>query len=109
MIRPGSLDKRITFQRFEPQENDFGEPVASGEPDVIGKTWAKVIYGKGSERRAAAAEGNALPATFQVRDSALTRSIDTTMQIAFDGAHWDIESNVPWCKDGREITAVRLP
>jgi head-tail adaptor len=107
MIRAGSLDKRIMFQWMETRENEFGEPVAHA-PQVLGKTWAKVIYGKGSERRAAAVEGSALPATFQVRDSALSRSIDTSMQIAFDGANWDIESNVPWGRDGREITATRL-
>lgn len=108
MIRAGELDERIAFQRIEATENDFGEPIPGGEPVIVGRTWAKVIYGKGVERRAVAAEGNSLPATFVVRDYALTRGITTDMQIEFDGGSWDVESNIPWGRDGREITAVRL-
>ncbi|MBH9537523.1 head-tail adaptor protein [Novosphingopyxis sp. YJ-S2-01] len=107
-MKAGPRDDLITFQRYKQTENSFGEPEDADEPTAIGEAYAEVIYGKGSERREAAKESAKVPATFRVRANTLTRSIRTGDQIAFDGAVWDIESNVPLDRDGREITATRL-
>lgn len=98
-------DTLIALERASTDQNGYGEEIETwGE---VGKEWASVVYGRGSERRQAAMEQASQPATFYVDDNALTRSITTADRIALDGT-WDIESNVPSAnRVEREITAVR--
>ena len=95
----------ITLERATTERNGYGEEIETwGE---VGKEWANVVYGRGSERREAAMEQASQPATFYVADNALTRSIMTTDRIVLEGP-WDIESNVPSAnRVEREITAIR--
>lgn len=106
-MRAGPRKDLIVFQKYVQTENSFGEPVKADTPTEIGRAYAEVIYGKGSERREAALESATLAATFRVRADSMTRAITAGDEIAFDGGVWDIESNVPLDRDGREITATR--
>ncbi|TXC73962.1 head-tail adaptor protein [Sphingorhabdus soli] len=102
----GERDRLIVFQAVTSAENDFGEPVGTGFAEV-GREWAKITYGTGSERREAGIEGNDLPATFRTLQNAMTRSITTKHVIYFDGAVWDITSAVPWKREDMDFTAQR--
>ena len=106
-LQAGQLRDRITFQRYEQTEDDFGGLVDATEPTIIRHAWAQVIYGKGSERREAARESASVPATFLVRADSVTRGIGPDVQIAFGGATWDIVSAVPFGRDGMEFTATK--
>ena len=97
----------IVFQRFGTSEDAFGEPSAGAEPEKIGEAYADISYGRGEERRGAALESAKVPATFRVLATSMTRMIGTSDEIAFDGANWDIESNVPYNRRWRDITATR--
>lgn len=100
---------RIVFQRA-------GAPVDDGMTTVPGAfadfatEMADVRFSKGSERREAAQEGASAPATFIVLSNVKTRSISVTDRIVFDGANWDIVSNIPSREfnAGREIEATRV-
>ena len=96
----------VTFLRSRKVENDFGEPVDGG-PTALGREWAQVNYGRGVERREAAMESAKVPATLRVRANSLTRSVNTGDVVTFDDGEWDIESNVPFGRGWRDITAVR--
>lgn len=106
MQRAGERTTLITFHRFGTSENDYGEPVKSDTPTVLGRALAKVFYGRGDERRRAAAEGATIAATFAVPATTTTRSITTEDQIFFGGP-WDIEGIVPRGMHEIEFTAVR--
>lgn len=97
----------IVFQRYGSSEDAFGEPSADPVPEKIGEAYADISYGRGEERRKAALESAKVPATFRVLATGLTRAIGTSDEIAFDGAGWDIESNVPYSRRWRDITATR--
>lgn len=85
----------------------MGEPVDDASYPLICKEWARVIFGRGSERRAAAIEGSDQPATFIVLANAKTRSISVGDVIVFDDAHWDIQNKSPLDRAEIEFTAVR--
>lgn len=97
----------IIFQRYGSSEDAFGEPSANAVPEKIGEAYADISYGRGEERREAARESAGVPATFRVLATSMTRAIGTSYEIAFDGATWDIESNVPYNRRWRDITATR--
>ena len=105
---PGASErnKRVTFQRYETAENSFGEPVANAEPVDLGKALAHVFYGRGAERRAAAAESASMAATFKVLSTTTTRSVRVSDVISFQG-QWDIEGIAPIGRTDLEFTAVR--
>ena len=105
MIAGGALDKRITIERFTVTTDDYGGEVKAWATYCT--AWANVTFGKGDERRQAAQEQASLTATFRVRANATTAAIATTDRIQFDGAAWDIASNVPYKREGRDITAIR--
>lgn len=94
MTPAGQRDKRITFQRATRTRSSLGTATAGAWGD-IGARWAKVLYGSGSERRAASVEQAVQPATFRVLADTLTRGILTTDRIAFDGLVWDITNIAP--------------
>lgn len=104
-LSSGELDKRISIERATVTTDGYG-----GEDKVWTEfcpAWAKVINGRGDERRSAAQENASLAATFRVRANSKTRDVATTDRIVFDGAAWDISSNVAFGTDGRDITAIR--
>lgn len=99
-------DRLITFKREVATESGFGEPEIASL-STIGKAWANVAYGKGSERRAAGIEGSDLPATFITLQNPMTRAIEPSHVIEHNGGLWDITSAAPFERDEIEFTAVR--
>jgi SPP1 family predicted phage head-tail adaptor len=101
----GALDRKIVIQRATVTDDDYG-----GEVEVWAefcKCWARINFGRADERRAAAQEQASLTATFRVRQNAKTRAILMTDRIVYDGANWDITSNVAFDRTGRDITGIR--
>jgi head-tail adaptor len=104
-MRAGTLRDLIIIERPTISADDYGGEV---------KTWAvycqraaAVIYGRADERRAAAQESASLAATFRIRSDPATDKIAVTDRLVFGGSIWDISSNVPLGRDGRDITAIR--
>lgn len=106
MTGAGELDRRIRFERQGPPIDD-GTTRQPGDWAEWCKAWAKVNYGRGDERRAAAQENAGVPATFRVRASTETDAVTVKDRIVFDGAAWDITSNVPFGRFFRDVTAKR--
>lgn len=108
-LETGKLDKRVMFERATVTENSHGDEVPTwAEIGGVGKgkRWAQVFWGRGSERRQAAQEQASVTATFRVRADSLTKAVTETDRLMFEGAAWDITSNVPFERDGRDVTAV---
>jgi head-tail adaptor len=100
------LDRRVSIEAFTETEDALGTPVKAWAEDR--RLWASVSYGRASERRLAAQEQSALPATFYFRSSAFTRGMTPgSHRLVFDGQTWDVESVVPSVKrkDWVEVTA----
>jgi SPP1 family predicted phage head-tail adaptor len=104
-LSAGSRDRRIRFERATVAVDSHGAEVPTWGD--VGGAWAQVLFGTGQERREAAQEQATAPATFRVLANPLTKGITAKDRIRFDGSAWDIVSNVPLGRDGREITAVR--
>ncbi|KZY90846.1 MULTISPECIES: head-tail adaptor protein [unclassified Erythrobacter] len=106
MARIGRRDQRVTLQRYTTSSNDYGEEVETWGD--IGTEWAAVFYGRGSERRQAAMEQGAQPATFQFLSNPVTRSLTIRDRIMHAG-QWDIVGISPDAPDRGllEVTAVR--
>ncbi|MEG3177047.1 phage head closure protein [Sphingomonas sp. RB3P16] len=101
----GELDRRVVVERATTETDDYGGEVKTWSQWC--KPWAKITYGRAEERRQAAQEEASLVATFRVRDNAKTSDIRTTDRIVYENAVWDISSNVPFNRTGRDITAIR--
>lgn len=106
MIKAGELDRRISIERKAVASDGYGGEVETWTD--IARPWAKVINGSGTERRAAAQVSATLSATFRVRSNAVTIAVTPVDRIQYDNALWDISSNVPYGRDGRDITATRV-
>ena len=106
MRSAGDLNERISIERDTPTRDDYNEEVSDWAE--IGKRWAKVWYGSGSERRESAAEREMQRATFQCRHDATTSNVTVKDRIVFDGSIWDIR-NVSKMRDRGlvEFTAMR--
>lgn len=106
MTTAGRRDQLVTFERFTATENDYGEQVETWGTYAI--AWAAVFYGKGDERRQAAAEQRVQSATFNVLDYAETRALTLQDRLQHDGV-WDIVGIAPDTprRGEIEITATR--
>lgn len=104
-VSAGELDRRIRFERRVTGRDDYGGEVTIWS--LLCLASAKVMFGRGDERRSAAQENASLPATFRVRHNARTAAVKPADRIVFDGGLWDIKSNVLFERDGRDITAIR--
>ena len=87
MPRIGRRDKLVMLERSSLVKYEHDEEVDAWAP--IGKEWAAIFYGRGDERRQAAAEAASQTATFQMLANSRTRSLTTSNRIAFEGL-WDI-------------------
>lgn len=101
----GKRDTRIAFERGVPVEDDHGEEVPAWAE--IGERWAAVLWGRGEERREAAREGGAQPATFVVLADSLTRTVLVTDRITGAGGTWNIRGIAPRAGAEIEFSAVR--
>ena len=107
MLPAGPRDKRIAFQAASGSADDYGESAPSWATIADGERWAAVFYGRGEERRQAAATGGAQAATFVVLADEVTRTVTLAHRILFAGVGWDIRSIAPRGRAEIEFTAVR--
>ena len=106
MPRIGRRDQLVTLERFGFSRNQYDEEVEDWAE--IGKEYAAVYYGRGDERRRAAADEAAQTATFGMPANPVTRSLKPKDRIQHGGV-WDIQGVSPDTpKPGDiEITATR--
>lgn len=107
MPRIGRRDQLVTLERATSSQDSYGEEQATWA--TIGQEWAAVYYGRGNERRQAAMEHGAQPATFAMLSNPITLGLQVTDRIQHAGAAWDIEGialDTP-SRGHLEITATR--
>ncbi|WP_370180206.1 head-tail adaptor protein [Alteriqipengyuania sp.] len=102
----GRRDRKIVFRSNGPTKSATGEMVPGGG-DVIATAMAQVNFGKGSERRQAAAESSEATATARVPATARTKAVTAEHIAEMDGATWNVTGNVPWGRGERDITMIR--
>ncbi|MBT0667073.1 hypothetical protein HT136_01660 [Novosphingobium profundi] len=85
----------------------MGEPTDDETYPQICREFVQIIYGRGSERRAAAIEGADQPATFIALSNSGTRQVGTKNLVMFDGDFWDIVNVAPLGRVEIEFTAIR--
>ncbi|MHC2573972.1 head-tail adaptor protein [Rhizobium leguminosarum] len=105
----GSLDRRITIERFiEAGRNAFNEPVASWTS--VGSFWGRRRDLSDGERQASGTIDSFLVSRFVVRSNGVTRTVTPVFRVVYDGSIWNIQG-VKETSEGRsrfiEITAVR--
>ena len=89
MTPAGQFNKKIGFERNGAGRSALGG-VAAPSWSSLGTRKAKVLYGTGAERRAAAGEQAVQPATFRVRADSLTLTVTQKDRITLDGLAWDV-------------------
>ncbi len=105
-MKKGKLKDRIRIEVRSASEDGYGGE--QEEWSLFGMSWAAVYYGTGSEQRAAAQEGAAQAASFEVPANQRTGAITATdHRIIFAGAAWDVTAKIPLGRDGYRLTAVR--
>ncbi|KPH66898.1 head-tail adaptor protein [Novosphingobium sp. ST904] len=85
----GPRDKLVTLQRYTATEDDYGEDQPMIWPE-FGREWARIIWGRRSERREAAQMQAQQAATIQVLDNSSTRSLRAQDRFAWNGMIFDI-------------------
>ena len=95
MTPAGQRNKAIVFQRNAAGRSALGGKAAPSWQALGASRLAKVLYGSGAERRAAAGEQAVQAATFRMLADSLTRSVTVMDRIAFDGLAWDITNIAP--------------
>lgn len=99
------LDRLIAFHRATSTRDGYGEEPLTWS--LLAEEWAGVRWGRGDERRQAAAVSAPQTATFIVRNNERTRAVRVTDRIAFDGSAWNIGGIADLTAAEIEITAVR--
>lgn len=84
----GRRDQLIELQRAVADQDQYGEEVLVWA--TLGKEWAAVFYGRGDERRQAAAEQGTQAANFQMLANLTTLGLKIEDRIVLDGRVWDI-------------------
>ena len=98
----------VTLERATTVRDDYNEETESWAQ--VGEEWAQVFYGRGDERRQAAAELASQTATFQMDANETTLALAENDRLQADGRIWDIRGIAPHTpRHGDvEITARRL-
>ena len=81
-------DQLITLQRFTATQDEYGEETQTWTD--YGKEWSAVFYGRGDERRQAAAEQGTQAANFQMLGNLTTLGLKIEDRLVLDGLVWDI-------------------
>lgn len=89
----GARHTLISFQRATTTQDDYGEEVSTWT--TLATEWAQVFWGRGDERRQAAAEQGSQSATFQVLSNGNTRSLTLRDRLVMDGFIWDVVGIAP--------------
>lgn len=85
----GKRDKLLMVQRHTAGQDDYGEDAPASWTD-LGKEWARIIWGRGSERREAAQMQAQQTATIQVLDNSRTRGLGARDRFVWNGMNFDI-------------------
>lgn len=91
-FRAGERNKLVIIQRATTAKDAYGEQIESWAE--IGREWAAILNGRGNERRQAAMEQGAQPATFHMLSNTLTRDLRLTDRLIAQGVVWDIRGVV---------------
>jgi SPP1 family predicted phage head-tail adaptor len=100
-------DSLIKVERATVTQDDYGEEIETWAQAF--QEWARVFYGRGNERREAAADRSEMPITFSVLANINTRTITARDRIRYDGLIWNIEGVAPVTRGEIEITAIAAP
>jgi head-tail adaptor len=106
MMDSGARDQLVTMLRETATRDEFNEPVLTWEP--IGKQWARVFYGRGDERRAAAAEERQQVATFLFPTNIVSKGLLVTDRLENDSGQWNIVKTSPVTRSHMEIEAALI-
>jgi SPP1 family predicted phage head-tail adaptor len=106
-MKAGTRDRLIVIERATVVQDGFGEEIPTWAE--VSREWARVFYGRGNERREAAADRSEMPITFSVLANSNSRAIVATDRIQYDGLIWNIEGVAPVSRGEIEITAVAAP
>lgn len=102
----GRRDKWIVIEKRDVVKDAYG-----GEAETwseLCRLWSDVLFGAGGEQRAAAQDGAAQAASFDVLASAASREITVLdHRIGFDNAIWNIPAKQPLGRAGFRLTAIR--
>lgn len=96
----------MAFQRALTVQDEYNEAIESGW-HTVATAWAAISYGRGSERRQAAAEHGAQPVTIRVLSTVATRSVLLTDRVMLEGAAMDLVGIAPIGRTEIEFTAMR--
>lgn len=99
----GDRNKLIRFETPNITTNAHGQEV-EGDWMPVASAWAKLTYGPYSERREAAAEGQAQTGIFICNQTRSLRAITPRDRIVYQGV-WDIEGIALDRNDSIEFTA----
>lgn len=96
-----------SFERATAVQDDYGEEVETWTAQF--EEWAAIFWGRGDERRQAAAEKGSQAATFQVLSNEQTRAVSIKDRITCEHGTFDIVGIAPDTpKRGTiELTATR--
>jgi SPP1 family predicted phage head-tail adaptor len=100
-------DSLIKVERATVTQDDYGEEIETWAQAF--QEFARVFYGRGNERREAAADRSEMPITFSVLANINTRTITARDRIRYDGLIWNIEGVAPVTRGEIEITAIAAP
>lgn len=101
----GRRDTLIELQRFATTQDEYGEEIQSWAP--LAQEKAAIYWGRGDERRQAAAEQGSQAATFAIVANEVTRTVTVRDRIMLEGTAWDIQSVTLLARKHVEITATR--
>lgn len=102
----GRRDTLVQFQRAVRATDEYGQAVPASWA-VLCSEWVAVLWGRGAERREAAATQLVQSATFQALAHPVTLGVLPTDRIVMDGVAWNIGGIAPMAGGLIEFTAVR--
>lgn len=89
-MNPGTLDRRVTFERATITRNDLNEPVKTWADYCT--VWAKREDVSDAETIAAGELGASLGARFTIRRDSRTETLTPADRLRHDGANWNIQA-----------------
>jgi len=106
-VKSAKRDTRIEIQRASVSLDALGGETKTWA--TVARPWAALHYGRGQERRQAAAEQGQQAVTMNILASPLTRTITITDRAVVGGEVWDIVGVAPIGRRDIDLAAVRAP
>jgi SPP1 family predicted phage head-tail adaptor len=104
LIDAGKLDRRITIQRFQSVEDQYGDPLPQWTDLAV--AWASAWPAPGSERLVNAEIAAQAMMVFRIRYSSLVADVNPKDRISYAGKTWAILSVMEiGRREGLEISA----